>query len=215
MNLKGRAMFSRFLPHDADFFEYFDQHAALIVRAASAFHGMVNSEKWTYSTSTNIKDIEHEADRVTHLCLESLHKTFITPIDRDDMFRLITQMDDIIDCIDEAFERIITYKLSIMNQEVRGLADVVVRASKEVEKAVTKLRHIGDGTTIRNSCIIINDLENEADTLLRMAIGKLFEEESDTRLVIKWKEIYDNLERATDHCEHVSDIIQGIILEHG
>lgn len=208
-------MFSRFLPHEADYFEYFDQHAALIVKAAVEFHSMVSAETWTYSNSPVIKEIEHQADQVTHLCMESLHKTFITPIDRDDVFRLISQMDDIIDCIDEAFEKISTYKLAVMNPAVRHLAHVVVRSSQQVKEAVGGLRKIGDGAAIRKNCTAIHNLEIEADALLREAVGRLFEDQPDTRLVIKWKEIFENLEQATDHCDHVSDVIQGIILEHG
>lgn len=208
-------MFARLLPREADFFNYFDQHAQLIVKVAEEFHAMVSADVWTFSKSTVIKDLEHEADKVTHDCMESLHKTFITPIDREDVYRLISSMDDIIDCIDEAFERIVIYKLTSMNAEVKNLAVILVNSAKEVQCGVNGLRNISDLDNIKPSCIRINALENEADTVYRNAIAKLFDEEQDTRNVIKWKEVYESLERATDFCEDVADVIQSIILEQG
>lgn len=208
-------MFARFLPREADFFNYFDQHAQLIVKVAEEFYAMVSADEWTFSKSTLIKDLEHQADKVTHDCMESLHKTFITPIDREDVYRLISSMDDIIDCIDEAFERLVIYKLTSMNTEVKSLALVLVKSAKEVQCGVNALRNLSDLNSIKQCCITINALENDADAILRNAIGKLFDEEQDTRKVIKWKEVFESLERGTDYCEDVADVIQSIILEQG
>jgi len=206
-------MFSFLLPREDDFFQYFDAHAQLIVDAAQLFKKSVSID--IFESSNAIKEIEHKADQITHICLESLHKTFITPIDREDIYRLIQQMDDIIDCIDEAYDRLMIYKLQTMNTDVRNLANVIVLASLEVQKAVTGLKDLTNSEDISKICIRIGEYENQADDILRAAISRLFEEESDIRLVIKWKEIYENLEKATDVCDHVGELIQGIILEHG
>ncbi|MFA6916621.1 MAG: DUF47 family protein [Parachlamydiales bacterium] len=207
-------MFSSLLPYKTDYFEFFAKHAAIVVEAAEKFKEMVSHERLSCSNHKVIKQYEHEADIIVHACLESLHKTFITPIDRDDIYRLMTRMDDIIDCIDEAFERIIIYKIETLTEETRLFADVICRAAVQVQKAVNRLHEIGDGVEIAAICASIHVLENEADDILRSSLGKLFEEEPDTRMVIKWKEIYDNLEKATDSCVHASDVIQGIILEY-
>lgn len=207
-------MFSKLLPKEADYFAFFSQHAALVVEAAKVFKGIVSGETPSYSDVKVIKQIEHKADAIVQACLETLHKTFITPMDRDDIYELMKRLDDVIDLIDEAFEKIITYKIRILTPEIRQFADVIEKSTLWVQKAVDKLHLIGDGSEISQICVEIHKLENEADDILRETLGKLFEEEPDTRLVIKWKEIYDNLEKATDSCVHVSDVIQGIILEY-
>lgn len=207
-------MFSSILPYKTDYFDFFNQHVALVVQVAEIFKGLVANEKLVCTNINIIKEYEHKADTIVHKCLESLHKTFITPIDRDDIYKLMTRLDDIIDCIDEAFERIIVYKIDALTNEIRQFADVIYRSAIQVQNAINKLHEIGDGEEITAICAKVHALENEADDILRVTLGKLFEEEEDTRLVIKWKEIYDNLEKATDSCVHVSDVIQGIILEY-
>jgi uncharacterized protein Yka (UPF0111/DUF47 family) len=146
--------------------------------------------------------------------VEALHKTFITPIERDDIYRLIGKMDDIMDYVEAAAERIALYKLTVMTADVKDLADVLVRATKELEAAIKLLRDMGNAEAISKKCIDINRLENESDSILRAAVARLFDEEQDTRLIIKWKEIYENLENATDRCEDVANIIEGVVLEH-
>ena len=161
-----------------------------------------------------ISDIEHETDTITHRCVEALHKTFITPIDRDSIHRLITRMDDIMDYVEAGAERIELYELTTMTNDCRDLADVLHRASMQVEQAVRGLRTLKDPHATLKLCIDINRLENEADAILRRSVARLFKEEKDPIVVIKWKEIYENLENASDRCEDVANIIEGVILEH-
>jgi predicted phosphate transport protein (TIGR00153 family) len=161
-----------------------------------------------------IKDIEHETDTITHRCVEALHKTFITPIDRDSIHRLITRMDDIMDYVEAAAERLELYELVHMTNDVRDLADVLHRTAKQVEVAVRGLRSLSDPQATLKLCIDINRLENEADAILRRSVARLFKEETDSIKIIKWKEVYENLESATDRCEDVANIIEGVILEH-
>lgn len=208
-------MFGRFLPKETSFFDFFEQHAALTVEGTKEFLSMVSTGANIETKAKRIADIEHETDVITHRCVEALHKTFITPIDRDDIHRLITKMDDIMDFVEAAAERIALYEITVMTGEVRDLADVLVRASEQVEQASRCLRNLKDPQTILKLCVDINRLENEGDQILRRAVAKLFRENSgDPITVIKWKEIYENLEAATDRCEDVANIIEGVVLEH-
>jgi len=164
--------------------------------------------------AARIKEIEHECDVLTHACVERLHTTFITPFDRDDIHRLITRMDDVMDYVEAAAERLVLYEITETTAEVRDLSDVLVRAMEGVQKAVAGLRDMKNAQSIVKACIDVNRLENEADAILRNAVARLFKEEKDPITVIKWKEIYENLENATDRCEDVANIIEGVVLEH-
>ena len=161
-----------------------------------------------------ISDIEHETDTITHRCVEALHKTFITPIDRDSIHRLITRMDDVMDFVEAAAERLELYELVVMTNDVRDLADVLNRTAAQVEVAVRGLRSLNDPQATLKLCIDINRLENEADAILRLALARMFKEVKNPIEIIKWKEIYQNVESATDSCEDVANIIEGVILEH-
>ncbi len=208
-------MFGRFLPKETSFFDFFEQHAALTVEGTKEFLSLVTTGANITAKAKRISDIEHETDVITHRCVESLHKTFITPIERDDIHRLITKMDDIMDFVEAAAERIELYEITVMTADVRDLADVLHRAAVEVEAATKLLRNLKDPQAILKLCIDINRLENEADGVLRRAVAKLFKESKDDPInIIKWKEIYENLEAATDRCEDVANIIEGVILEN-
>jgi predicted phosphate transport protein (TIGR00153 family) len=207
-------MFGRFLPRETSFFDFFEQHAALTVEGAKEFLSLVTTGANIPTKAKRVSDIEHETDVITHRCVEALHKTFITPIDRDQIHRLITRMDDIMDYVEAAAERIALYELVVMTSDVRDMADVLVRAATEVELACKGLRNLKDPVGLLKRCVDINRLENEADGVLRRAVAKLFKEEKDVFTVIKWKEIYENLEMATDRCEDVANIIEGVVLEH-
>jgi predicted phosphate transport protein (TIGR00153 family) len=208
-------MFGRFLPKEKSFFDFFEQHATLTVQGTKEFLEMVTDGLKIETRARRIADIEHETDVITHRCVEALHKTFITPIDRDSIHRLITRMDDIMDYVEAAAERVALYELTIMTPEVVALADVLHRASVQVEQACKELRNLKNPRRVLELAIEINKLENEGDAVLRRAVARLFKEEKDPILVIKWKEVYENLEMATDRCEDVANIIEGVVLEHG
>ena len=207
-------MFGRFMPKETSFFDFFEEHAALTVEGSREFLSLVSTGANIETKARRIHDIEHETDVITHRCVETLHKTFITPIDRDNIHRLITRMDDIMDYVEAAAERLALYELSVMTPEVRDLADVLVRAAQQVEVALKGLRNLKNPQAVLRVCIDINRLENESDQILRRAVARLFKEEKDPILIIKWKEIYENLENAADRCEDVANIIEGVILEH-
>ncbi len=207
-------MFGRFLPRETSFFDFFEQHAELTIEGVKEFLSMVTTAANIPAKCRRISDIEHETDTITHRCVEALHKTFITPIDRDSIHRLITKMDDVMDYVEAAAERIELYELTTMTSDVRDLADVLYRSTLQVEQCVRGLRTLGDPHATLKLCIDINRLENEADAILRRSVARLFKEDNNVIHIIKWKEIYENLEAASDRCEDVANIIEGVILEH-
>ncbi|MEO8842230.1 MAG: DUF47 family protein [Kofleriaceae bacterium] len=207
-------MFGRLLPRETSFFDFFEEHAALTIEGTKEFLSMVSTAANIPAKCRRISDIEHETDTITHRCVEALHKTFITPIDRDQIHRLITRMDDVMDYVEAAAERIELYEITTMTNDVRDLADVLHRSAQQVEGAIRGLRDLKDTHATLKLCIDISRLENEADAILRRSVARLFKEEKDPIVVIKWKEIYENLESASDRCEDVANIIEGVILEH-
>jgi predicted phosphate transport protein (TIGR00153 family) len=206
-------MFSKLLPSNTSFFDFFERHAALTVQGCQQFVDLTRGGD-IEKLAKRIKEIEHETDVITHGCVEALHKTFITPIERDDIHRLITRMDDVMDYVEAASERIALYEITTMTTEIQEMARVLVESSQEVESALKGLRNMKNARDILRKCIDINRLENEADSILRNAVARLFKEEKDPITVIKWKEIYENVENATDRCEDVANIIEGVVLEH-
>ncbi|HVW27814.1 MAG TPA: DUF47 family protein [Polyangiaceae bacterium] len=207
-------MFGRLLPRETSFFDFFEQHATLTVEGARELASLVKGAGNVDSTARRIKELEHETDVITHRCVEALHKTLITPIDRDQIHRLITRMDDVMDYIEAAAERISLYKLHQMTPEVQEFANVLLRATGDVLEACKLLRNLKEPQAILAKCIDINRSENDADAILRRAVARLFDEERDPVCIIKWKEVYETLESAADRCEDVANIIEGVVLEH-
>lgn len=201
------------MPKEAGFFDFFENHASTIVEAAAQLLDLICSEDISHEKFQRIQALEHQADSITHQCVEALHKTFITPFERNDIYRLISRMDDIIDFIEETSARMQTYKLTIMTPEAKELATLLLNCAQTIEEAIKGLRYLKNAEATRRAFITINRLENEADVVVRKAIGKLFDEETNAINIIKWKEIYENLEEAIDRCEDVSNIIEGVILE--
>src|SRR5688572_7881661 len=206
-------MFGKLLPRETSFFDLFERHARLTIEGAKEFQALAGGAP-VIAAVRRIKEIEHETDVITHQCVEALHKTFITPIDRNDIHRLISRMDDIMDFLEAASERIGLYEIVKMTPEVKELSAIIVRATEAMEGALRGLRDMGDPQQVFTKCIEINRLENEADAIMRVAVARLFKEEKDPVMIIKWKEIYEALEDATDRCEDVANIIEGVILEH-
>jgi predicted phosphate transport protein (TIGR00153 family) len=204
----------RLLPHDASFFAHFEHQGKKTVEGCRAFLDMVENPTGLEARADRVKQIEHECDEITHAVVESLHKTFITPIDRNDIYTLITKMDDIMDFVEAAADRLALYEIPKMTKEVGDLARCLVSSAEHVLGAVSSIRDLGKPNGILQHCIEINRLENVADGILRSALARLFREEKDPIAVIKWKEIYETLESATDRCEDVANIIEGVVLEN-
>jgi predicted phosphate transport protein (TIGR00153 family) len=207
-------MLRRLLPREDDFFGLFERHAALTVEGAKEMQRLLQPGQNIRVLAARIKEIEHEADVITHACVERLHKTFITPFDRDDIHRLITRMDDVMDYVEAAAISVMLYELTEMTTPARELSDVLVRSTEAVAIAVHGLKDVKQSGVILKACIEVNRLENEGDEILRNALADLFREAKDPLLVLKWKEVYEALENATDRCEDVANIIEGVVLEH-
>jgi predicted phosphate transport protein (TIGR00153 family) len=204
----------RFLPREESFFDDFEKHAKKTVEGCRLFVEMAQGKVSSIEACPKIKSIESECDSITHHVVERLHKVFITPIDRNDIFRLISKMDDVMDFVEAASQRIDLYEVKSDNKELWDLARVLLSGSERISEAVTELRNLKTPEVILEKCVEINRLENEADVQLRGAIAKLFKEEKNPIEVIKWKEIFELLETATDRCEDVANIIEGVVLEN-
>jgi len=209
-------LLSRLLPASGSgqFFDLFEQHADRTGEAARLLAEMLGSSVDLEQQAARIKAVEHQGDEITHAVIERLHQTFITPMDRDDMHRLISRMDDVLDLIEASSERIWLYELRTIEPEARAFAEVLVKSVQGVADAVRGLRDLRDRAALIAHCTEINRLENEGDQLLRRAVARLFHDSTDPIHVIKWKEIYDNLENAIDRCEDVANVIEGVALEY-
>jgi hypothetical protein len=198
----------------------FNQHADRIVEAAHAFSQLVanyNDVQLREKYNQDVDDAERAADRVTHEVNRALHKTFITPIDREQIHGLINTMDDVADLIQDSAETMALYDVRHMTDEITRLTDLSVRCCERVRDAVKLLDKIADHGTAEaalKTCEEIDRLESDADRVMRSAMSKLFREEPDVREVIKLKAIYELLETITDKCEDVANLIEGIILEN-
>ena len=207
-------MFARLMPHEGRFFDYFTEHAALIHEGAVELKAMMDNMGETESRAHNIKTIETKADTVTYQTIQLLHKTFITPIDRDEIHQLITRMDDILDLMEDVSQSVFLYDIRKIPDEAKRLADICVACTEKVKAAVDLLNNMGNAEKIMKICGEIDRLETDADQVLRSAMAKLFRNEPDTRELIKLKEIYEHLEAVTDKCEDVANIIEGIVIEN-
>ena len=213
-------LFAKLLPREGNFFEMFNQHADRIVEAAHAFSKLVANYgdlelRQKYNSEVDVA--ERAADRVTHDVNKGIHKTFITPIDREQIHCLINTMDDIADLIQDSAETMALYDVHRMTEDIVRLTDVSVKCCERVRDAVKLLAKITDPATAEaalKTCEEIDQLESDADRILRSAMSKLFREEPDVREVIKLKAIYELLETITDKCEDVANVIEGIVLEN-
>lgn len=207
-------MFGSLISKDKAFFEMFEKAAVNAADGAKALVALMESYPTALVEMVKvIKDIEHQGDLLTHQTIEMLNKTFVTPIDREDIHELITKLDDILDLMDGASGRLALYKINAITPEARAFAALLVRATGIICHAVACLRDISDCKDMTAHCVEIHTIENEGDQLLRQAMTNLFLT-GDPINVIKWKEVYEDLETATDRCEDVANIIEGIVLKY-
>jgi predicted phosphate transport protein (TIGR00153 family) len=201
-------------PYSTDFYELFERAADKVVEGAQLLEDLVKTFDDVSLKAKRIKDVEHEGDVITHETIEKLNKTFVTPLDREDIHRLISSLDDILDFIEATSERLNLYNIHEIRPDTAILVDILVRTTREVKQAVNKLRRLKGSDSVLKHCIEINRLENESDFTSRSAIAKLFAPNADPLEVIKWKEIYDCVENAVDRCEDVANVIEGIVLKN-
>ncbi|MBI5278710.1 MAG: DUF47 domain-containing protein [Burkholderiales bacterium] len=213
-------LFGKLLPREGNFFEMFNQHADKIVEAARAFSQLVanyNDPHLREQYNRDVDNAERAADKVTHEVNRLLHKTFITPIDRDQIHKLINTMDDVADLIQDSAETMALYDVQKMTEEITRLTDLSVKCCERVKEAVSllgKLSNPASAEAALKTCEEIDRLESDADRVMRSAMSKLFREQTNVLEVIKLKAIYELLETITDKCEDVANVVEGIILEH-
>ncbi len=211
-------MFGRFLPQEGRFFELFGQHADQVVaggRELVALMTTINEGNGAlHRHAEAIDEYETRADKITHETVSLLHKTFITPLEREDIHQLINCMDDILDTIQDVAESLTLYDIRKVTPDAVQLADICLSTTERVRTAVTLLSNMDNAPGIVKTCQEIDRLESDADRVMRSAMSKLFRDEADVRQVIKLKAIYELLESVTDRCLDAANVIEGIVLEN-
>ena len=208
-------MLRRLLPKQYDFFELFNRHAKLGREAVCLMDEAMRNLDNNADKIRRIEDLEHNCDSITHQTVDLLRKTFITPIDHDEILRLISRMDDFVDYVDAAAHRLELFEIKMIPPELIQLCEVLIQTHAKVTDLVALLPRMKNTEQFRVYCMEINSLENEGDRLHRMGIAALFHKfHNDPLMVIKLKEIYEILENAIDTCEDVSNIVESIVLEH-
>ena len=207
-------MFGRLMPTEGKFFDLFIKHGELCVKGGKELVSLMTNFDDLEHRVHAIETIEKQADKVTHATLEMLHKTFITPLDRDDIHQLITRMDDILDLMEDVGQTIWLYDIKQITPEAKRLAELCQACCEKVLASVSLLHNMNNAREILSICAEIDRLESDADHVMRAAMSKLFREEPDVRNLIKLKAIYEILETVTDRCEDVANIVEGIIVEN-
>ncbi len=203
-----------FIPREEKFFDLFEESAQNMVKTAQGLKELVDSWQNVGGRVAEITELEHVGDTITHQIMAQLHRTFITPFDREDIALLANTLDDVTDFIHAACDAMLLYKVDYPSQRAKELADIIVQAASEVEKAMPGLRHRAGLKQILRYCVEINRLENMADRVFRSAMAELFDDSTDIAHIIKWREIYEHMEAATDRCEDVADVLEGVALKH-
>lgn len=203
-----------FMPRKDVFFRYMEEAADKAVEIVALFQVLLDHMEDPKPHVDKILALEHEADEGIHRMFGELHKTFVTPLDRNEISTICKRLDDIADLVEGAAQRIYHYQIRKGRPELVTLAAILAKQVGFVRQAVGGLSNLKDSDGLRAILIQINTAENEADHILRATIGALFRDETDTREILKWKEVYEHIEKATDRCEDVADQIENILLEY-
>lgn len=199
------------IPRAVQFFDLFEQQSQHIIRAAGLLHELVHNFADARAKAHAIAEVEHQGDQITHEVVRRLNTTFITPIDREDIHALASRLDDVLDYIEAAAERLVVYRIKEPTSGCRALADVILNIVTPMDRAIRSLR--AKDRTFHEHAVEVNRLENVADGVLRDSLAALFDEEPNPIEIIKWKEIYETMEIVTDRCEDVVNVIEAIVLK--
>ena len=202
----------RLIPREEKFYEDFKMMADQLRVGARMLEQMFAVDPPAADKANEIKEIEHQCDFLTHEIIQRLNKTFVTPIDREDIHELAKTLDDVMDAIDSAAALIPLYRIDRVRAGARELTHVILQQTDEIRAAVEALEN---RKGVLERCIEINRLEGEADRIHKQAIGQLYDEETNPIVVLKWKEILDVLEEATDACEDVANLLENVVVKHG
>lgn len=202
-----------FIPREEKFFDLFEESARNLVRGAGLLAELIGKWENIEEKVREISELEHHGDNITHRIIAQLHATFVTPIDREDIAQLAERMDDVMDFIEGAAVAMLIYEVKRPTERAQELADILVRTTSEVSAALPRLRRRNQLNKIPEHCIEINRLENEADRVVRAALTELFHNQVDLADVIKWREIYEHMETATDRCEDIANVLEGVMIK--
>jgi uncharacterized protein len=203
----------RLFPKEEIFYDYFDELAEKIEEGSKLFLKMAQTHDYSDVTVAKLKEIEHEADNITHKTYERMHKTFLMPIDREDIYALVNNMDSIMDFIESTAVLISLYKVKKPSDEIIKQAQILNDTTRKGKNIIHALRNMKNSEKILAGCVEIHSLENAGDIVLRTVIANLFESEKDAIELVKRKEIIEHLEEAIDACEKVSNTVEGIVLK--
>lgn len=205
-----------FLPKDEKFFTLFQRTCAVIVEGARTLDQLVRDPDSADSHLRRMRELEHEADNITHETLDRLNRTFLTPFDREDIDAIARILDEVMDYLEEAGQRIGMYAIRTPREDASQLSGTAVRGAEEIEKVFSALHnHKRNKAKIRAHLIEINRIENESDALFRGALSRLFEEKDLSPIeVLKWKDVYEMIETAVDMCERIAHVVDGILVKH-
>jgi hypothetical protein len=206
-------MLFRFLPKDFDFFSLFEKQAGYAVEAATYLKEVVSKGVLDEGHLKKMHDIEHQGDEVAHAIIEQLNKTFITPFEREDIYALTKQLDDVIDMIYTITNRLKVYKISRVNKTFVEFTSVIEESVRCIASAIKGLRNAKNTKPVSESCIEINRLENVGDSMRDEALEELFKTQKDPLMVIKWKDIYQDAETVLDICEDVAHVVESILVK--
>jgi hypothetical protein len=207
-------MLEKLMPKSDEFFDDFDKQCAMTVEGARMLHALLSDYRDVPARVQALKDLEHKGDEVTHTAFNRLHQQFITPFDRGQIHSLLSRIDDVLDLTNAAASRLHYYEIQSSLPDATELARLLVLSAEKVREVVAALRLIKKPEQILAGCKDIKRLEADADEVLRAGLGRLFKSGADPLTIIKWKEIYDLIETATDKCQGVANVIEGVVLEH-
>ena len=203
-----------FMPREEGFFDLFEENARNMVKAARCLKELVDTWRDVEQKVNEITELEHQGDAITHKIAAQLHRTFVTPFDREDIAELAHTMDDVTDFIHAASDAMLLYKVDPPGQRVKELADIIVQGATEIEKAMPQLRRRSELKRLLKRCVELNRVENLADQVYRAALAELFSDSTDIAHIIKWREIFAHMESATDRCEDVANILEGVAVKN-
>ena len=201
------------IPKEEKFFVMFKDMTKNTIQGAELLKEMLDKFEDPVASQKRIKEVEHRGDQLTHDIIQKLNKSFVTPLDREDIYALSAALDDVMDLIDASAQRIVMYNVEKPTPEAKELAFIILKATQAVDRAVSLLG--GKLEAIYEHCVETNSLENEADRVCREAISRLFDEEKDPIQLLKWKEIYETLEKVTDKAEDAVNILESVVVKNG
>ena len=206
------------IPREVQFFDLLELQSQTVVRGAKLLQECLESKGSLddlYLASKRIHDVEHEGDNLVHRLMERLNKSFITPLDREDIYELTGRLDDVLDYIDAVAKRLVTFKIATVTPHAIELGRIIVRGAEETAVGVAMLRDLSNSEAIIRQCAKINQLENDADQVMRDALNDLFDGGAREPVeIIKWKDLYEHLEVATDKCEDVANILEAVLVKY-